>query len=113
MPSNLYWPLIGATITELLDRPASVTTVAVSADDHEQILGYVCHEPNKVVHYIFVKETFRRLGVGRVLLNHATGDRDKFTYTFRTQACRNIPAPFDGTYNPAHVRRKPIGDARH
>jgi GNAT superfamily N-acetyltransferase len=93
----------------LQGREASRVTIAVSATDPDQIFGYIVSEPG-VVHYLFVKETFRRMGIGKALLTSALDDDCEFIYTFRTPVCRQLPDTYVGTYNPNHVRRKPSNE---
>lgn len=50
--------------------------VAVNQEDHDQILGFVCFEPHLfrgilTLHYIYVKSPYRKLGVGKELLEDA------------------------------------------
>lgn len=40
--------------------------MAVNADDPEQFIGFACGDAN-TVHFVFVKEIFRGLGIGRLL----------------------------------------------
>lgn len=58
---------------------SSDTTIAHWPGDPDHILGWVSHRPG-VVHYVFVKQVYRRRGLGRALLEHAAG-RDGTVWT--------------------------------
>lgn len=78
--------------------------VAVNAADLAQIFGYVAYEPMEgmnVVHYIYVKEPYRRLGLGKLLLEQAKIDAKKpFFCTHRTNVMRFLERRYAFVYNP-------------
>ena len=86
IPNNLYHATLKELVDQLLGRGAYVV-LAVSEDDDDQFLGFVCWEQAQalpVVHYVFVKDEFREIhGLGRALLRVATKDGD-FIYTHKT-----------------------------
>lgn len=53
----------------------SITVVAVNPEDAGQIFGYIVCQPTRegvgVLHYCFVKQAYRGLGVGTMLYNEA------------------------------------------
>lgn len=53
----------------VLDRVLQRSTVLVCCltDDPDVVLGYVVYEPG-ILHWIYVKKGFRRLGIGKLLL---------------------------------------------
>jgi len=59
-------------IRNLMEK--SITVMAVMDDDPNQIFGWICGLRAKsgplVVHYCYVKDAFRRLGLAKLLLNH-------------------------------------------
>lgn len=91
LPKHLYWPTYRRVIEELLARETVETVVAVPlGEDLEQsIAGYLVHERGRafpIVHYLYVKQAFRRLGVCRFLFKAAQIDPfQRFDYTFRTK----------------------------
>jgi hypothetical protein len=83
IPSHLGYDIHKATIHQLLLRGMKVT-MAVNPDDDQQILGFLAHEPG-LLHYVFVKDLFRRQGVATKLLADANFDRTQPLLTsFRT-----------------------------
>lgn len=70
---------------QLIERllRSSDILVATSSEDQDTILGYIVYQPPQTIHYCYVKEGFRKLGICRALVNltHTEGgDR----YTSRT-----------------------------
>lgn len=72
-------PLLIARLLEL-----SGATVAHVAGSEDLIIGY-CAGTGGVLHYVFVKDTFRRLGIGKALINQRCGkdsvDATHWTYS--------------------------------
>ena len=63
---SLYYHDI--TLKKLL--PKCTLLAACDPDDLDVILGYVCYEPD-VLHFVYVKGGFRRLGIGNRLMDEA------------------------------------------
>lgn len=60
--------------TALMKRDGTQVIVACNPKDMDQMLGYVVAEPERrVLHWIYVKHPFRRLGIGRNLVLAAFG----------------------------------------
>lgn len=70
--------------------------VACSVDAPDTIVGWACVEPPSVVHYVFVREEFRRYGVARRLLADLP---ERVTYTHRTDVCKALPIPAAWFFN--------------
>ena len=67
--NDIYFDVYKERLNKMLD--SGQVTVACSPEDPDQILGYLIHglaHGKSVLHYIYVKHTFRRLGVARALL---------------------------------------------
>lgn len=108
VPNNEWHPMMKKCIDQLLSRGARVV-LAVADDDRDQILGYICYEKSvcgmPVVHYVFVKDDFRKEhGLGKALLG-VTGD-GSFIYTYRTLDMQYLDKM--GTHVPAIGRRKDL-----
>lgn len=61
------------------------TYVAVNAKDDNQIYGWICmdgSQPCKILHFIYVKSSFRNMGIGKTMFE-LIGD-DDFFYTHET-----------------------------
>ena len=59
-----------AWVKAVLRRPETVQTIACPDDDEGQILGYAVTGPN-VLHYVYVKQPFRKGGIAKGLVGHA------------------------------------------
>lgn len=53
---------------DALIRRGSEVKVAIFPEDGDVILGWACAEPPSVLHYVYVKEVYRRQGVAATLL---------------------------------------------
>lgn len=70
MPDDLYFPAQKQVIKKLLRR--AITLVAADPEDGWHTYGFVTFE-TAMVHFLYVKDTFRRMGIGRKLLDSAIG----------------------------------------
>jgi hypothetical protein len=63
--------LITSFIESLTD-PENVIMIACDIDDTDVIYGYVAYQKNTVpiIHYIFVKELFRKLNIAKELMSY-------------------------------------------
>lgn len=81
------------TILKILRQPG---TSIVFATSNDVLLGFAVFNsksPEAIVHYVYVKEPYRRLGIGGALLIQARQNRPgPMYYTYKTPACaRFIP----------------------
>jgi GNAT superfamily N-acetyltransferase len=72
VPNHLYDQVSRATSAGIIDRGARViVAVAPLPDGDRRVMGYAVSE-SEVLHWLFVKRDFRRMGVGRALLEETT-----------------------------------------
>lgn len=76
-------------IGALLGRPAAFQMIAFDDQEPSVIVGWVCAERG-VLHYIYVREPFRRVGIATLLLDVAGLGKRDFQYSFRTPIGRAI-----------------------
>ena len=63
-----------ALISRLLQR--STIVIACNEEDPDQIFGYAVFEPrNSVIHYIYIKQMFRGVGICRSLIESCKAKR--------------------------------------
>lgn len=78
--------------------------IACNPDDQNQIYGYVVFERitgTLVVHYCYVKQPYRRLGVCHQLLTAAGRNKEEpFVYTHETFLGNKLSGRFRAMYNP-------------
>lgn len=48
-------------------------TIACDGDDPDQLFGFVVHELVAMVHWVYVKAPFRRMGIARKMLEPIEG----------------------------------------
>lgn len=86
VPNYLWEQVVRACATEILDRGADVL-VALAPGETRRVMGYSVAEPG-VLHWLYVKTDYRKLGIGRKLLSAATArwPVGPKTYSHRTRA---------------------------
>ena len=87
---NHLWPTVSCECSKsILDRGAVVLVAVTSIEgrpDERRVMGYVVFEPERrVLHWLYVKDDYRKMGIGRELLSAACPD-GMWTYTHRTRA---------------------------
>ncbi len=96
---------IKGTIADLIARGAEVW-VACLAEHTDFIFGFVCFERDwqwPLVHFVYVRDDYRDNGIGKVLVGHATDNRENDArYTFKTRYTRRVLP--QGRYAPALAR---------
>lgn len=100
LPDDLFNPVYRTLILRVL--AASEIRVATPPDDLDLILGYSVswsgsETQPKVLHWVYVKETYRRAGLAAALTTHL-GPRP--AHTFRTKATRTFYSRRLGPYRP-------------
>lgn len=87
VPNSLWDAVSRQASAGLVDRGATVLVAVTPIEGQEgrRIMGYVVAEPaRKVLHWLYVKDDFRRMGVGSRLLDSICGEGE-WTYTHRTR----------------------------
>lgn len=109
VPNNLYHDVMRVLQEGLLRRGMRVTLAHLPGDS-DALLGFVAWEPHEkanVVHYVYIKDTWRKQGLATALLEHGPGH--SFIYTHRTDDASWFKAP---DWRVAHVpdpaRRKDL-----
>ncbi len=76
----------------------SYVLIACMHDHKDQILGWLCYE-DTVLHYVYVKQTFRKHGVASMLVNHLNLD-EPYTVTHWSWRLWDISKTHKLVYNP-------------
>lgn len=73
----VYYAEIQQKVVEYLIGSAKVVVICAE-DDPDHIYGYGVYEPGPktILHYLYVKYPFRRLGIGKIIYNHMLSDHD-------------------------------------
>jgi hypothetical protein len=66
---------------------------AVHPNAHRDVMGWVCYSPgtsigSPVIHYVHVKEIYRRLGIAQILIKRVTHGYGAFCYSHATDVGR-------------------------
>lgn len=64
-----FFPSYQRILDKLLSRDQIKVMIACDENDSELIFGYVAFEPG-IVHFIYVKEPFRKMGIAKKLCSH-------------------------------------------
>jgi GNAT superfamily N-acetyltransferase len=97
LSSQRYFAEHKATVAKLIAR--SRMLVACNEARPSQVLGFICWE-GETLHWVFVKQPFRRNGIGRALLLHAfaPGEVRCSHWTMRAEQMRAKGQPW--RYDP-------------
>jgi GNAT superfamily N-acetyltransferase len=113
IPMDMYRTLYREIIRRILTSDGVVALVAANPEiERDNALGYIiCHPASPpivhvpIVHYVYVKAPFRRLGLARMLMLRAGVDpREEFVYTFKSRAASSLGWDA-GRFDPILVRR--------
>ena len=120
MNKEIYYDNQKEVIAYLLDN--SFVLVAHNPQDSNQIFGYIVAQPTSqgigIIHYCFVKQPFRNLGIATMLLNEAKAQVGH--NPTMPMACTHATGVFHGVlskkynimYNPYLIYRSLINEDR-
>lgn len=91
-----------AVVEHILKKPTTKVYIAHPKDDSETILGYLACEPStQTVHFLFVKDAFRKMGIAKQLLAFSEINIEKLNFTHWTMPVDELIRKWpDITYNP-------------
>ena len=93
LPGWMYWRYYHEKIEETLAR--AETRVLCAEAEPDIIFGWICfeHAPTfTVVHYLYVKNAFRKIGLARRLVGGAGLDVARVVYTYSCRTARELTA---------------------
>lgn len=75
-----------AIIDRLLKKPSVTVLMACDKNHDDTMIGYLAYEPGEhpTIHFIYVKDTFRMMGIARALFNFAALDPEKIRFSHWT-----------------------------
>lgn len=98
--NEIYFKWHHKVIERIIERGGNIL-IAHPVGEPNVILGYLCIENQSmlpVVHYCYVKKTFRKMGVAKALLDGSTLEGAHFTHY--TTDCDWITKKFKLVYDP-------------
>ena len=100
MPNEPYYKNHKQIIEKLLKK--SKVLIAANPSDPLQIFGYIVYEELgdvKILHYVYVKYSFRKFGIAKNMVNSITEDK-AFLYTHHVDLLRKIKDKYSMLYDP-------------
>ena len=100
-----FFPIYEPFLKELINK--SDTHVACLADDWDVIAGFMTSEQtglDTLIHYCFVKEAWRKMGIARLLLDNVQKSPSVY-FTHWTSPIESISHKLDARYNPYRLFR--------
>jgi GNAT superfamily N-acetyltransferase len=98
---DIYYSGQHIKIEEIIKRGATIL-IASEEEDPTQIYGWVCFEgmpPDAILHFVYVKANFRRMGLGSTLINEAIKGSPAF-FTHDSIYADYFKGKLPLTYNP-------------
>lgn len=98
---SIFFDEYKRVLDSILSATKTETLIACLPQDEKVILGYLVFEEG-ILHYVFTKQDFRRMGIARSLFSVAFGDGVSLpSHTHLTRTGREILKSQSGlTYNP-------------
>lgn len=109
IPYAMYRQIYQALLDRIMRRPGSEVILAIHPEHDDQIFGFAVIERNSpTLHYIYVKESYRRKGVGSDILEFICDGNTsgEFEFTHSTRMGRNFLKTRGGRFNPRFVRNE-------
>ena len=113
VPDRVYFYFHHKILEELL--PDGEVWVLCNADNHDQILGWICATPTTetlVLHYIYVKHVFRGMGFAKRLFEHVRDRYPDMAVTFTHKSPAFWKKPKEGR-KPLHAKTRELGWVYH
>ena len=100
--NTIYFEEHHKIVERLLDN--SKVLIACNESDPSQLYGYIVVEEEGgilVVHFLYVKHTFRNVGIGKTLLDAVGHSTDKASvYTHHTRMADKLSSKYNFVYHP-------------
>lgn len=79
MRAEVFYPNYREEISFLLS--SAQVLLACSPEDPEHIFGYIVYEKPQIVHYVYVKSTFKNMGIAKALFKRAVNCNETIVVT--------------------------------
>lgn len=110
MSNDVYYNIVKQKVVEIIGSNSIL--VACNAADPEQIFGWVCYRLDvvPVFHYIYVKYTWRKLGLARLLLSTVYSDikKEAVIHTIASKVTDDNKIKYLLKYDPSFVTKKEL-----
>lgn len=68
---DVYYPHHRKVVFNILAADETRLLMCCGIEDPDQLFGWVCYAPEKVLHFVEVKRAFRGMGIARLMLERA------------------------------------------
>jgi GNAT superfamily N-acetyltransferase len=96
-----YASVMNPFLEEILGR--AKTIVAYDTTDPVTIYGWCCYEMwqnELIIHWIYVKKTYRKLGIGKLIYSIINPDGKIPVTTFWSKPCKDLHEKYPMLHNP-------------
>lgn len=109
IPNEVYFAFHQALINQIMLNPKNAVTVLCDPDKEDDIIGYIAYCVTRpVIFYIYIKQPFRKLGLGQFLFRGVrqhylkeAQDKDlEVTCTHQLRRWPKLAKTFNLVYNP-------------
>ena len=104
IPNKVFFDRHHKILERILARPTAKVLAAVEPTEHSTLFGYLAFEASidrPVIHFAYVKEAFRKLGVAKALFTHASIEPNGAAFTHRTYEFEWFEPKYPGlVYDP-------------
>ena len=97
---TIFFKYHQAQIIKLNSEGKLICQIACLPDDEDVILGFAVYGVDYSLHYIGVKESFKRLGIAKTLLKKFFKDRSEITVSHWTKDLQKLESLYKLKYNP-------------
>lgn len=101
--SRYYFKEMNARVERLLERSAVI--VACNPVDSDHVLGWACASNEggqRVMHYVWVRDAFRRLGIARTMLGALGFGSPPIVVSHWTKMCESLQENVPLKYCPSY-----------
>lgn len=100
MTNDVYYGHHKSIVAALIAK--SIILVACNPEDENQVFGYIVfeHERGCLVHWLYVKYTYRKLGVANALIGQLPNGSGGITLTHIGRSFQELKAKYNLEYNP-------------
>lgn len=109
VPTDDYYKNHHKLITSIVMQPTNNITILCDPEDKDHILAYMVYNTvDPIIYYIYVKRSFRNLGLGRYLLESVRanyGSKAKVICTHKPKNFRKLKK-LELVYNPYLIKEE-------
>lgn len=98
--SSVFFPGQQRLLEKLIENDNAVFVIACSSDEPDIIFGWSLFSMDKTLHYVFVKEAYRRMGLSSKMLRHVLKEKTDLVVSHWNKDCAILRRKFKLVYNP-------------